>query len=524
MSPTSRLILASLLYAITCLWQTGCTSRVEKEPPRADTPPVDAKDKVAAKDTKPAVETIPPMEVAPTKIEDGLWLTDFEAAKVKAKAEKKLLLVDFTGSDWCAWCIKLKQEVFDKELFAAEAPKQFVCVELDFPRTKELSKELTEQNTKLSAQYKVEGFPTVLLLQPEGEVIARTGYRPGGPEAYLQQLGDLLKTYEDVVAIRPQLEKAEGLDRAKLLDQLVEAYVKLGNESDDIAPWSAEIVKLDAENKAGLKPKYEFRLLTSEADKLMADKKFDEAKAAFDKVLAISSLTPDQKQETYLSQGEAFFRLNDFVGLLACLKKAQEAAPEGPRAEQIQQMLERFKDLSEMQESTAKIKADLEKAEGIERAKLLDQLIDAEGKLSNNPFGGSSPAEAAKQSKEIIALDADNKAGLKQKHEIRVVLADAMDLADNGKAAQAVAMIDKALATPKLPGEQIQELQFFRGNLDLAAGDVPKALESLKKALEAAPQGRLVRSITQMIRFCEQQTQQSGQQPKETPAAEPSQP
>ena len=109
----------------------------------------------------------PPAEAKPAAVEKGLWQTDFEAAKAKAKAEKKLLLVDFTGSDWCGWCIKLKQEVFDKETFKTEAPKQFVCVELDFPHNKELSKELKEQNAKLSDQYKVPGFPTVIVMDPK---------------------------------------------------------------------------------------------------------------------------------------------------------------------------------------------------------------------------------------------------------------------------------------------------------------------------------------------------------------------
>ena len=69
---------------------------------------------------------------------DG-WLTDFEAAQAAAKSSGKYMLVDFTGSDWCGWCIKLKDEVFSKDHFKTEAPKNFVLVELDFPRAKERS-------------------------------------------------------------------------------------------------------------------------------------------------------------------------------------------------------------------------------------------------------------------------------------------------------------------------------------------------------------------------------------------------
>jgi thiol-disulfide isomerase/thioredoxin len=189
---------------------------------------------------------------------EAVWQTDFPAAQAQAKAEKKLLLADFTGSDWCIWCKRLKAEVFEKEPFAAEAAKRFVLVELDFPHEKKLSDELKQQNDRLKKQYKILGFPTILILNPDGDLIARTGYRPGGAENYTKFLAALLKTYESLPGLREQMAKAEGLDRAKLLDQLIEAYDKLGNEIDDIAGWRKEIIALDPDNKAGLKVKQLF--------------------------------------------------------------------------------------------------------------------------------------------------------------------------------------------------------------------------------------------------------------------------
>jgi thiol-disulfide isomerase/thioredoxin len=124
------------------------------------------------------------------------WQTDFHAAQVKAKAEKKLLLVDFTGSDWCAWCKKLKNEVFNKKSFVAEASKQFVLVELDFPHERKLPAKLQKQNDKLAKKYKVGNFPTVLILDPNGNVIASTGYRAGGPKNYCNQLTELVKAHQ----------------------------------------------------------------------------------------------------------------------------------------------------------------------------------------------------------------------------------------------------------------------------------------------------------------------------------------
>ena len=121
-----------------------------------------------------------------------LWMTDFEAAKVKAKAENKPMLLDFTGSDWCGWCIKLDKEVFGEAAFKDYAAAELVLVELDFPEGKGQSAELKAQNEALAKQYGVLGFPTILVLSPDGELIEKTGYQRGGPEAYVEHIKGIL--------------------------------------------------------------------------------------------------------------------------------------------------------------------------------------------------------------------------------------------------------------------------------------------------------------------------------------------
>lgn len=125
-----------------------------------------------------ASKPVPPTE----KLE---WLTDYEAAKQRAKEQQKPLLVNFTGSDWCVFCIRLKNEIFSKPEFAAWAKEHVVLVELDFPRKKKLPKELAEQNEKLQEQFAVEGFPTVVFVGADGKEISRTGYERGGPTPWL---------------------------------------------------------------------------------------------------------------------------------------------------------------------------------------------------------------------------------------------------------------------------------------------------------------------------------------------------
>jgi thioredoxin-related protein len=107
------------------------------------------------------------------------WTTDYEKALAQAKAEKKLVLLDFTGSDWCGWCIKLDKEVFAKPDFKAFASENLVPVTLDFPRGKKLPKHTADQNAKLKAEHKVSGFPTIVLLDADGKTISRWGgYSP----------------------------------------------------------------------------------------------------------------------------------------------------------------------------------------------------------------------------------------------------------------------------------------------------------------------------------------------------------
>lgn len=121
------------------------------------------------------------------------WLTDFNKAKKEA-AEKKLpILADFAGSDWCGWCIKLDKEVFSQVEFKSFAKDRVVLFLADFPRSKELAAELKAQNEQLRKEYAIEGFPSVLLLDANGKVLARTGYRRGGAAAYVEHLKDLMK-------------------------------------------------------------------------------------------------------------------------------------------------------------------------------------------------------------------------------------------------------------------------------------------------------------------------------------------
>ncbi len=126
------------------------------------------------------------------------WMTDYEMARSKAVREGKELLINFSGSDWCGWCIKLEEEVFSQDAFAEEAEKYFVFMLVDFPYDESVqSAEIRAQNEKLARIYGFRGmFPTIYLASSDGRPYAMAEYKEGGPAAYLNYLLQIRK-YKD---------------------------------------------------------------------------------------------------------------------------------------------------------------------------------------------------------------------------------------------------------------------------------------------------------------------------------------
>ena len=125
---------------------------------------------------------------------DSTWLTSVPDAQAQAKKENKLVLLNFTGSDWCSWCKKLDAEVFSKTEFSDYAKKNLVLVEVDFPNQKKLDAALVKANDALKDKYKVTGYPTLVVLNPDGKVVwNQVGYMEGGPKAVIAKLDEAKK-------------------------------------------------------------------------------------------------------------------------------------------------------------------------------------------------------------------------------------------------------------------------------------------------------------------------------------------
>ena len=117
------------------------------------------------------------------------WTEDYSAGLARARKEHKLLVLDFTGSDWCVWCQRTDREVFSTQKFKDYADQNLVLVKVDFPNSIPQTDEVKAQNARLKDKYQIEGFPTLIVLDPSEKVVVKqVGYLEGGPDAFIAEL------------------------------------------------------------------------------------------------------------------------------------------------------------------------------------------------------------------------------------------------------------------------------------------------------------------------------------------------
>lgn len=168
----------------------------------------------------------------------GGWIDDYDLALKRAAEEKKPIVANFSGSDWCGWCKKLDAQVFDTDAFRRGSTNRYVLLMVDSPHDKSLlSENAREQNPKLVKKYRITGFPTVLVLDEKGEVLAKLGYQKGGPKKYLKSLKSAVKEAPDMMKyIKPIEAVLNASDAAMQKDTeaaLAEVYAKFAAQLSD---------------------------------------------------------------------------------------------------------------------------------------------------------------------------------------------------------------------------------------------------------------------------------------------------
>lgn len=124
------------------------------------------------------------------------WELDFNNALKTAQDSNKTIILVFSGSDWCAPCIKLEKKIWVSDTFQNYAKDHFVMVRADFPRRKanKLPEEQEEKNAALAEKYNTKGyFPLVVIFDKSGKVLGKTGYKKLSPKEYIEHLNSFIK-------------------------------------------------------------------------------------------------------------------------------------------------------------------------------------------------------------------------------------------------------------------------------------------------------------------------------------------
>lgn len=116
---------------------------------------------------------------------DGRWITDPVQAKQSAIKDQRMILILFTGSDWCPWCVKLEEEILRTSVFKDWASDNFVLLYIDFPRRKHIDQDLAKSNAAVARQYGVSSYPTVLFVDSTGKQVFKYGYTPLHPTKWV---------------------------------------------------------------------------------------------------------------------------------------------------------------------------------------------------------------------------------------------------------------------------------------------------------------------------------------------------
>jgi thioredoxin-related protein len=130
--------------------------------------------------TRPALE-------AAGSVPDG-WMDDYHTSQAAASEQDRLMLLMFTGSDWCGWCVRMHDEILDTATFMQWAGRNLVLVYVDFPREDYRSPATRSQNRELDERYGIGGYPTLVLTDAAGKELTRMGYMQGGPKTFIRAI------------------------------------------------------------------------------------------------------------------------------------------------------------------------------------------------------------------------------------------------------------------------------------------------------------------------------------------------
>lgn len=212
------------------------------------------------------------------------WMTDLPAAQQKAGQEGKAVFVNFTGSDWCGWCVRMHKAVYSTQRFENFISDKFVPMEVDIPNRNDFDAQLRVRNEQLCVRYNVQGFPTALILSPQGDVI-------GGFNGAIMDQNKVETVLTAALANLKKLNEAEKLDGSEKAKAMFAVYSSLEPRLRDCAhELAAKIAELDTANETGIKrmlaAKAQQQQVMEKLSKLQGDNAAQQAIAIIDEALA----------------------------------------------------------------------------------------------------------------------------------------------------------------------------------------------------------------------------------------------
>ena len=278
--------------------------------------------------------------------ESSAWTTDYKTAVLQAKKENKNLLLLFTGKEWIEICKEFDREIASAADFTKPVSERFLLVELNYPKDNRLPEDKAVQNQLLRDAYRIRGFPTVVLTQPDGRPFGINGYQPIEPGEYAKQILEIEKVGMAKAAARQEAKDLEGLARAK---KLVEGIPSLpGNLSARYYMGEmAEVIGID--EKQEIEQTTAFRRLiadvqySAEMQKLAKNVEWSKMLELTDKYIKDHKLEGMVLQKAMLNKAGVYSSMNNRASEIETLLAIVKLDENSPYGQEAQKQLDRLR-------------------------------------------------------------------------------------------------------------------------------------------------------------------------------------
>ena len=523
----SILVLLAMLLTLTACQKGQDKNKVEvKTPAQEETAAVDTEVEV----TDTAETAVEPEEGTVMPEDEGIWTVNFDFAKKIAKEKDLNLLLLFTGSDWCIWCKRLNEEVFSKDAFQEEVVKMFVPVKFDFPSSFKFPKAIADGYAAERDKYGVRGYPTVVLTDCEGNAFAVTGYQPGGEEAYLTTLKNLIDGKKELEAKVAELKDGDAAAGQALYEALEEYAARFKDapcvkdglkKYYDICREKCPDISRALEREEKVRQRLneiaeQYKLGEGYDPSEATPEKVDQAAADYQAVIDSFKLEGEMKQEVLMKIAVLYAIVQEDEKLQSYVDQAIEAAPESELAERFREQ-KNAQEVSDLMENVTQMIIDDKKDDAV---KAIDERLEKEEDMNNKIMLTSMKAEilvlfddiegAKENFNKCIEMCGNEEAT--EQFKIRLNELDPFNktvtqsqlFAMRNQPEEMAAAIEKAIEQYDPDPASLQKALVMQAQAYMEARNEAKAKETLKKAIDVDPETDLAQELSDNLKRMEE--------------------